>query len=493
MSDVLLSEKVARAGLWMFTLRFLSRGLGFVRTIILARLLMPADFGLIAIALLAIFTLESLSLTGFQPALIQKKGCTRTQLDTAWTFQGIRGVVLFLILFLFAPQISRFFNMPDLDPLLKVVALSVILTGFRNIGIVFFQKEMKFDKHFKYELSGSLIDLIISITCAFLFRNVWAIVWGGLAGNITRFVISYRLSDYRPRLAMDRTVLWDLFSFGKWVLGAGIIYSLLSQVDSFTIGKLLGATDLGYYQIAALISFLPSSEIATVLSQITFPAYSAIRDDTHRLKVAYLDVLKFTTLLSIPLGVIIFVLAPEFILLFLGKQWLPVIACIQILVFSGISMSIATTTMPIYSARGRPKFETYLQFCNLMILVISIYPLTKLYGINGTAAAVLAGHLTLTVLSLYTTVKLIDGRFLALAKVLMPPLISATLMGLVTFILKETTVDYTAPVQFIFLIGAALVTYVTSILITDKIAGYGVIDLLKGKWKVIFKDSIVKT
>lgn len=490
MQDSILSEKVAQGGIWLFSLRFLSRGLGFVRTIILARLLAPADFGLVGISLLAISTLDSLSQTGLQPALIQKKDSSRACMDTAWTFLVIRGIVLFLILFLSAPAISRFFKMPAVDLLIKVIAISVILSGFRNIGIVHFQKEMKFDKHFKYEICGSLIDLIVSIIFAFLLRNVWALVWGGLAGNVARFVMSYRLSDYRPRLAIDRTELYELFSFGKWILGTGVVYSVLAQVDSFTIGKIIGPTDLGYYQMAVLIAFLPSSEISYVLSQITFPAYSVIQDDSQRLKSAYLDVLRFTSLISIPIGVLLFVVAPEFIALFLGKAWLPVISCIQILVFSGISISITTTTMPVFSAKGKPKLETYLQACNLIILIILVYPLTKRYGINGTAAAILMGHFTLTCLSLYTVAKLLDFQFITLAKALIFPLANAVCMGIMISVLKRMTADSAGLIQFAYLIGAALVSYGTLTIVLDKISGYGMIRLLKGKWEMVVRSKL---
>lgn len=490
MQESVLSEKVARGGIWLFSLRFLSRGLGFARTIILARLLMPADFGLVGISLLAISTLDFLSQTGLQPALIQKKVCSRSYTDTAWTLLIIRGLVLFLILFLSAPMISKFFNMPAVDLLIKVIAISVAIMGFRNIGIIFFQKEMQFEKHFKYEIAGSFIDLIISIYLAFLLRNVWAIVWGGLAGNITRLGMSYWLSDYRPRIAMEWSKLKELFSFGKWVLGTGIIYSLLVQVDSFSIGKILGPTELGFYQMALLIAFLPSSEISYVVSQITFPAYAAIQDDPQRLKSAYLDVLRFTSLISIPLGVLIFVVAPEFTVLFLGKKWLPIIICMQILVFSGTLISITSTSMPVFSARGKPKYETYLQVCNLIILIILVYPLTKFYGIYGTSIALFTAHLTLTCLSLYTVAKLIDCRCITLVKVLIFPLGNAIFMGIIIFILKNLTADYAGPFQFIFLITAALFSYGTLIILMDKIMGYGMIPLLKEKWNMIVRIKI---
>lgn len=484
MQESVLSEKVARGGIWLFSLRFVTRGLGFVRTIILARLLMPADFGLVGIALLAISTLDFLSQTGFQPALIQKTDTSRPHLDAAWTLLAIRGLALFLILFFSAPTIARFFNMSAVEPVIRVVALSVALSGFRNIGTIFFQKELQFEKHFQYEIAGSLTDIIISIVLAFLLKDVWAIVWGGLAGNITRFIMSYLLSDYRPRAAFDRARLRELFSFGKWVLGTGLVYSVLVQVDSFTIGKLLGPAELGFYQMAILIAFLPSSEISYVVSQVTFPAYSAIQDDSPRLRSAYLDVLRFISLISIPLGVVIFVVASEFTELFLGAKWLPVAGCMQILVVSGIMISIASTSLPVFSACGKPKYETSLQAVNLIALLALVYPLTKLYGIYGTAAAIVTAHILFTALSLYTVVTVVDCGFSAIVKALAFPLGNALMMGVVLFAIKPLLRAFALPFQFAVLVGVGLLSYAALSIVMDRATGAGLMPLLREKWRM---------
>ncbi len=137
-----LSKRVVRGGIWVFALRIVNRGLGFIRTIILARLLAPHDFGLFGIALLAIATLETFSQTGFQAALVQKKKNVEPYLDTAWTISAIRGIILFLILFSSAPLIANFFDSAQATLIIKVIAVSTLLSGFRNIGIIFFKKEL---------------------------------------------------------------------------------------------------------------------------------------------------------------------------------------------------------------------------------------------------------------------------------------------------------------------------------------------------------------
>ncbi len=158
-----LSKKVIRGGIWVFGLRFTNRGLGFIRTIILARLLSPSDFGLLGIAMLAASTLDAFSQTGFQSALIQKKDDVMAYLDVAWTTLAIRGVFLFSVLFLTAPVIAKFFNSTQAELVIMVIAVNMLISGFGNIGIVFFQKELEFNKQFAYEFSATIVDLLVSI------------------------------------------------------------------------------------------------------------------------------------------------------------------------------------------------------------------------------------------------------------------------------------------------------------------------------------------
>jgi O-antigen/teichoic acid export membrane protein len=488
MQDNILSGKVARGGLWLFTLRFVSRGLGFFRTIILARLLTPADFGLIGIAMTVIVTLDFLSQTGFQTALIQKKDCSRAHMDTAWTLLVVRGTVLFFIVIFISPFVAKFFNTPNIDLVIKVIAISVIFSGFRNIGIISFYKDLRYDRHFKFEICGALIDLVISVGLAFLLRNVWAIIWGGFAGNLMRLMMSYLLSDYRPKFSINPASFRELFSFGKWILISGIVYAMLTQADSMTIGKLLGPAALGFYQMAMLIAYLPSSEISTVAAQITLPAYSIMQNDLQRLKFAYLDVLRFATFLSLPIGALIFILSPEFIILFLGENWLPAVTCTKMLVFSGTLISITSIAMPIFSAKGIPKIETYLQTGNLLILLVLLYPLTIYYGINGTALAILAGNVTVMVISLYYVAHLTGATIRSILSIITFTFVNVAIMTLSVYGIKHL-VPWDGFLQFFLCIFVALAVYLLSTVILDKITGYGIVLLIKEKTRVFLEQK----
>jgi O-antigen/teichoic acid export membrane protein len=473
-----LSKTVVKGGMWVFALRIINRGLGLVRTIVLARLLAPEDFGLMGIAMLSIATLETFSQTGFQVALIQKKENVQPYLDTAWTVSAIRGTMLFIILFLSAPLIARFFNSPEANLVIKVIAISTLVAGFRNIGIVFFQKEMKFNKQFLYEISGTLVDLSVAITLAFILRDVWALVWGSLAGNLIRFFMSYVVQPYRPRISLEKNKIRDLFGFGRWVLGSSILVFLITQGDDIFVGKLLGLASLGYYQMAYVLSNLPTTEITHVISQVTFPAYSYLQDDVLKLKAAYLKVLQLTAFISIPLAGGILVVASDFTEIFLGLKWMPMVPAIQVLAMAGLIRSIAATTGPIFHAIGRPRIDTFWQIIRLGILALLIYPFSTNWGILGTSIAVLLSISVSTVGFSFEVVKITNCGKETFLKMILLPLLNTIIMMLALLLIKNIYVINSASI-FIFHILVGIFTYFIVSIIFDKILNYGIHAVLK--------------
>jgi O-antigen/teichoic acid export membrane protein len=188
-----LTAKVVKGASWVFAGRAAGRVFELIKAVVLARLLTPEDFGLFGIVMLAIITLEIFSQSGFNTALIQRQGDIQGYLDTAWTVQVARGLLLALILFMVAPGVAWFFEEPRVVELLQIICLAQILQGFINIGIVLFEKEMQFHKQFLYEVGANVVSLIIGVSLAFALRSVWALIWANVAGVSMRLVLSYVL------------------------------------------------------------------------------------------------------------------------------------------------------------------------------------------------------------------------------------------------------------------------------------------------------------
>ena len=388
-----LSEKAVKGGFWVFFLRITDRLFKLIRTIILARLLSPNDFGVFGIALLVLSTLDTFSQAGFQQALIQKKGETKHFLNTAWTVGLIRGFLIATVVFFLAKPAAVFFEAPAAENILRIIGISIILQSLNNIAVLYFQKELQFNKFFKYQFLGTIADVTVAITLAFLLKSVWALVFGLLAGNLVRCIMSYIIEPYKPRLQFDRAQAKELFGFGKWILGSSILIFLLTQGDDIFVGKLLGATMLGFYQMAYRISNLPATEITHVISQVSFPAYSKLQDNLPKLKEAYLRVLQSTTFISFPVAGLIFILAPEFTQIFLGNKWMSMVPAMQVLCLFGATRSVNATFGALYQAVGLPKILTKVSLIQLCFLVIIIYPFTVRGGLVGASIAVTIANL----------------------------------------------------------------------------------------------------
>jgi lipopolysaccharide exporter len=431
-----LSQRVARGGVWVFALRGVEKFLGLVRLIILARLLAPNDFGLFGIALLVIATLETFSQTGFQTALVQQKGDIARYLDTAWTACAIRGTILFIVLFFSAPYVALFFNTPKASLIIQVIGFSIVLNGFTNIGVIYFQKELEFGRQFIYQLSVTLADFIVVVSAALAFKNVWAFVFGLLAGNITGLVVSYVIHPYRPRLRLDIRRAKELFGFGRWIFVSSILAFLITQGDDAFVGKILSATMLGFYQMAYKIANIPATEITHIISQVTFPAYTKIQDNLPRLREAYLRVLQLTAYLSFPIAGLIVILAPDFTKIFLGEKWMPIVPATQVLVLWGLIRSIGTATGQIFVSIGKPGIVTKLQFIALILLGISIYPFSIKWGILGTSLAVVLATLVSNLVAFYIGIRTLQCGTLNFSKMILVPLFNTTFSVSILLIVK---------------------------------------------------------
>lgn len=415
-----ISQQVIHGSIWVFALQIINQTFKICRTIILARLLAPKDFGIFGISMLTISILETFTNMGFERALIQKKQNVGEYLDTAWTIQIFHTVFISLLLFSLAPLSARFFNEPRVILIIRYLALGVLIMGFKNIGIMYFQKEIEFHKYFACELSSSLINLLVTISAAFLLKNIWALVIGIIMGNCAYTIISYVIHPYRPKLEINWLKVNNLFSFGKWILASSIISFLALQGDDIVLGKILGVGALGLYQIAFLFSNFAATEITHVITKVMFPAYSKLQDDTAYLSRAFLGSLEFTVFLCLPASILILLFGSDFTILVLGIKWMPIVPALQILTISGLFRSITATGSPLFRAVFMPQLSAYMNSYRVLIMFIAIFPLTIKYGINGSSIAVLLSVLSTIPTWLNRSSKIIKMKRLSIISKILP-------------------------------------------------------------------------
>lgn len=431
-----LSQRAIRGGIWVLAIRIADRLFGLVRTVVLARLLAPQDFGLMGIVLLSMMVLEIFAETGFQAALIQKKKDIKPYLDTAWVVQVMRGLLLFGILLAAAPLVSKFFNAPMAVIILRVMAISELFKGLTSVGIVFFQRELEFNKQFVYQFSGTVADLAVAIPAALILRSVWALVLGLLAGSVTRCVVSYIIHPYRPGFKVDWTRARELFRFGRWVLVSTIMVFIGTHGDDAVVGKIIGVAALGFYQMAYRISQMVITEIMLVISRIAFVVYSKLQESVEDLQKSYSRISSLSSALTIPMATGILVLGKDFTRIVLGEKWLPMVPALSILAVAVLLESMVLTGSSLFVGRGKPKFDFQMQLVRALTIVILIYPFSLLWGISGAAFTVVLSALGTGIVYYRRLKKELRVALPYLSRIFGPPLISSSVMVVFIFTLK---------------------------------------------------------
>lgn len=417
--------------------------------IILARLLSPVDFGIIGLAMLSINALNVFSETGIESALIQRDKIGRAELNTAWTMAIMRGVLLFVILFLSAGWFASYFNNPTLEPVLKVMSITFLLGGVSNIGVVFFQKDLELKWKAILEMIADIAGTMTAILLAFWLKNVWALVIGGISWGTVKCIGSYLVHSYRPSLNWDWHITLNLLNFGKHIFWISLMAFIITNLDDALVGKLLGFEMLGFYVMAFSISSIPVYSLSAVLSQVFFPAYAKIKNDSKRIEEAFGHTFEVVALILLPLTSLMFILAPSFTAVFMGEKWLPIIPALQVLCFFGLFRCVSGLFYPLHLALNRPDIQTKIKSLDLLTFGILIYPLTLKWGILGTSCAMAIVYLINLISNIAFTSKLILIRWKKIAISLLVPIMISLLFFLTYFLMRSVQIPLGEVTEFI--------------------------------------------
>ncbi len=374
---------------WISSYKIFYRIVSFLRIAVLARLLAPAQFGLFGIATLVLGFLEILTETGVNIVLVQVREQIEEFIDSAWVVSIIRGILLFIIVLFSASFVASFFSTPQALEIIMLISLVPLIRGFINPSEVKFQKELKFKYEFLFRSSIFLVDSIVAILFTIFTHSVYGLVLGLLTGAVFELIISFVFIKPTPRFKFNKLYVSDILHKGKWITSYGILGYFGDQGDNITVGKLLGASSLGIYQMIYKISILPLSEVADGINRVVFPIYVKIANDKNRLQKAFLKTSLVISVLTIGLGAIIFIFPKEIILIVLGEKWLSGVEVLRILSIYGILRAITGSITSLFLAVKKQSYVTVMSFFRLIILAVAIVPLVIKFGIMGAGYAVL--------------------------------------------------------------------------------------------------------
>lgn len=350
-----LKKKAVSGMIWTSIQRFAGMGIQFISGIILARLLMPKDYG--AIGMLTIFMLVAQAVLdgGFGAALIQKKRPTQEDYSTVFWFNLLMSLVLYMILFFSAPFIAEFYHMPILCDVLRVQALVLIISALTIVQANQLRKQFKFKKLAIVSLFSSIASLVVTIWMAYKGYGVWSLVVQGLLFSAVSSAIYWFTNRWYPRFVFSLKSFKELFSFGAYMFLVHIINEICNNVQGLLIGRLYNASTMGYYSKARSTEKLASMSISQSLTQITFPLYSEVQDD-RRLLIALIQKLTgVIAFVTFPLMfVLILVAEPVFVLLY-SERWLPSVPYFQILCIAGLAICLQAINLQAISAIGKSR------------------------------------------------------------------------------------------------------------------------------------------
>ena len=372
-----LKTRAKKGFIWNTIERIATNGIQFLLTIILARLLSPNDYGIIAMPAIFLALAQVLIDSGFANALIRKPDLNEKDLSTAFYFNIVVGLVAYLLLFLASPLIADFFNTPILSVLLKVTALVVVINSLGIVQQAVMTKKMDFKTQTIITIISTLVSGIGGIWMAYNGNGIWALAFQQVSAALIRVVLLWTLGHWHPILVWSRTSFNYLWSFGSKIIVIGFLDTIFNNIYAFVIGKMYNAKDLGNYSRAQHFVDLPINNINGIISRVTLPLLSEIQGNNNRLNQIYTRLISIVSLLVFPLLFGMAAIASPLIYVLLGKEWSGCIIMFQILCVARIWTPINAINLNLLQVKGRTdlflKLEIVKKIIHSVILVLTFF------------------------------------------------------------------------------------------------------------------------
>ncbi len=390
-----LARRVATGAGWLYGYRWLDRLLDFAAIVVLARILSPDDFGLVAIAASFVTIVEGLSAFDVNKALIRTRDESRNLYDTAWTLSALRGIASALIMIV----VAQFVTDARMAAVLQALALSPLMSGLSNPRFVMFERDLVYSRVAFLTLGGKLVSVAVTLVIALVYRNYWSLVIGMLAGTLITMILSYALKPYRPQLSLAR--FSDIFAFSGWLTLTSVVTTLSMETDKIIVGRLLGVADAGLYFMTQRVGVLPTREFISPLQRILFPSFSELTGDLNRLRRGVCESINILGSLSLPAAFGFALVANDFVPLALGDQWIVIVPLLVILVpYLGLRATLSMT-LPCVMALGRTRLLFRVSLMYALVHVPAFIVGTALFGLTGAILSIVLAGVFYTYLNVW--------------------------------------------------------------------------------------------
>ena len=428
MSTESLKQKTTKGLFWSSVERFSNQGMSFLFSVILARMLDPSDFGIIAMITIFFAVAQSFVDSGFSNALVRKTDRREEDLSTCFYFNIGVGIIAYIVLFLIAPLVACFYKQPILSPIIRITGLGVVLNSLCVVQQALFTIKIDFKSQAKVTLSATIISGIVGVILAYQGYGVWALVWQGVVMTLARMALLWLMSKWRPTTGFSKSSFNYLFGYGSKLLASGLLDTIYNNIYPIVIGKFYTPAQLGNYSRALSFAQLPSSNITSILQRVTFPVLSTIQDDIPRLQANYRRLLKLSAFIIFPLMIGLSVVAFPMIRLILTPKWEGCSLYLQIICFALMWYPIHAINLNLLQVKGRSDLFLRIEIIK-KIVGVCIMCITIPLGITAMCIGMVASSLISLFINTYYTGKLINIGCLKQMRDLTPIFINSLIMG----------------------------------------------------------------
>jgi len=460
-----LSKQAVQSTVWAYGSFVSGKFLVFISTIILARLLLPDEFGLMGYCIIAIQYLDILNGFGVGQALIARRDKVEEAANAAIVSGFVSGMLLFAVAWFGAPYLAIFFEDDRITTLFRALAIVIPISAVGAIPSALIQRSLRFKAKFVPDIGRSVAKGIFSVVLAWQGFGVWSLIIGQIAGEVVATLILFALAGWRPTWKFDRRVNREVMGYGSSIISIGIAGALISNVDYLLVGKVLGATALGFYTFAYRIPDLVIRNTNFVIGKVAFPLLAQVQSDETELRVAYGTLLRYVALFAIPAGIGLALIAPRFIDTFFPDRWEPATIVMQLISLSLAISAIGHLPGIIYKAINRPEILNWLSIAKLIATGIVLWFGVR-WGINGVAVGQVGLAVMFVIIDVVVVARVLRFGARDTFQAIAPTLAATHVMAGVTVLLDRGPVP-DGIVGLLVIVLVAVVAYIATLAVVS--------------------------
>jgi len=451
--------RAVRGVFWSYVSFAGSKLLAFISTVILARLLLPTEFGQIGFALIVVGYLDIAGDLGVGAALIYEQKRTREAANIAFVISLMAGVFWFCLAFALAPLAAAFFRDPLVEPLLRTLAVVFILTALGSTHDWLLRKELAFKQRLIPDFIRAAVKGIAAVMLALFGWGVWSLVWGQLIGAAIATIVLWRLVPWRPQFRLEWDLARRMVRYGSHIVSVNILAAVTHHIDFLIVGRMLGSAALGFYTIAYRIPEMVIAILIWIVGHVSFPTYSKLQHDHAALRQAFLATQRYLSLMTIPAGLALAALAPLIVPTAFGPNWNPSVPVLQALALAISLRSLGSNAGDVYKATGRTRILMTLGIVRAVVLIPTLIYGAR-FGIAGVALAQVVVIGASALLNLYVASRILDIPLNAILIQFRPAVLSSIVMLAGLYGLLQLMAGWPALASLLITMGLGLGIYV---------------------------------